>query len=556
MAQPEPAVAAVAAASAEPEDEQQSPPAAADADEDLDLVLNQQPLPAAEADVEYEEEQHDPPELADAESELVNADAGDDNVDSDGRHGASQKRRRQRSSAQRPTSTSVKKSRRASLSDSSITLSRAQMEQLLRYNDIQGKRLAEQRDWIREMQAENEQLKQDAANSSLRLPTSSPAVANIVTVSNDVARVSMPASPSAKASSVNNASSLSGSAHNLVGTAQTSSTHFSETEQNRLRGMLLKMKQYEPSAASTQAGKGSEPETAVQFCQRYRRWMTSETPATMLKFVGMILHGDAASWYDTLTKLKPSPAALVSWDAFEKALVSQFDQKLSFSVAQRQLQQTKKLANETYAQHMLRFDRARGRLPANAMTHYAAVDAYLGTLDTTVSRQVKLTYQRELANISSDEKGDTPSLVDISQWAMDCQQALEDDGRGQLPTTPSKFAPTQTAATSIFAPAATLGPGSEFTSTSPWVSPNYRGKNPKAGYPQQFMQTTPTSSTSMAGAPAGTVGSVPNSGGPPSQPYRGQGQRVCFGCQQPGHIKANCPNRQAQTQATQPRTPG
>ena len=244
-------------------------------------------------------------------------------------------------------------------------------------------------------------------------------------------------------------------------------------------------------------------------------------------------------WLQDLSKEK-KPQALKSWQEFQKAMIIRFDTKMSFDVAESQLKQTMKLSSETYGQHLLRFERARRSVPDRALSHAAIVSIYLKTLEPAVSLQVRLSHQREINDVSSNaETGNTPTLVDISQWAMDWQQVINDSA---VPV-PSRSAPVahspnfSAAATSPAptAPMNGLGAGAYYSSRN--RSPYYR-------------QTGPTSAPN----PVNPQPSVPRQPSLISPPRTGgQNQRVCYGCNQPGHLRANCPHRPMPSTTPAPR---
>jgi hypothetical protein len=140
---------------------------------------------------------------------------------------------------------------------------------------------------------------------------------------------------------------------------------------------------------------GSTAERARNFLQHYDEITKFEAPATKLAAIGLVLTGDAAQWYHTLSSEKTKPAALLSWDAFKEAMIDQFDVKLSYSVAETKLKETKKSPSDSYMSHLLEFERVHFSLPEDALSHHAVINIYLGTLDPAVSRQVRLSYQTE-----------------------------------------------------------------------------------------------------------------------------------------------------------------
>jgi hypothetical protein len=441
---------------------------------------------------------------------------------------------------------------------------RAQISELIAQSKIQSELLRDQTTRIGEMRAQNKQQgKQLQQYAAAVKSASSPASAVVnpgpATVNNDEAKGPSATDPTSATPSISpltvNSASLSAPSPQDRSFASSARMHLIAElgctgEEYRSVTKRLKGLEWAPSTDKNK-------ELAVNFLQHYDEITKFESPGTKLAAIGTVLIGDAAQWYHLLThsysesvegeKPVKKPAALLSWDAFKAAMIAQFDVKVSYSVAESQLKATKKSANDSYMSHLLQFERVHRSLPEDALSHFAVIDIYLGTLDAAVSRQVKLSYQRELNNIKSGRNGNTPALVDVSRWAQDCEHALQDVAQTRftaMASSPASF------------------------SNSVGQNNYYRGRNARPNFNHaapRYVQTMPTNYASPAGPRSGPgnvgvgPGGVPNRSAArptfaeqPQSAQRSQDRRTCFNCHQPGHIRANCPHPIRQARPQQP----
>jgi hypothetical protein len=321
-----------------------------------------------------------------------------------------------------------------------------------------------------------------------------------------------------------------------------------------LRGLPL----WQPSIAT-------DAVTVSTYLFQYETRLKSEsaTSQQMLELVSQYLTGAALEWYRVLS---PGCVALSSWDDFKETITKEYQPELPFSVAFQRLSDCKKLANESYNAHLLRFNKAYSELARDAISHVSTLDTYIRCLDPVIRREVNRTHHVELAKASQlrrhAEKTPTvksPTLAEVCQWAVAAEDVLTDRTGSQLQTTlPPKTSSATSTSSTYTATTTGANPTRNHQSTAaaptmvvPGVSPNYRGKNPDPYYQQNraaasrnapsFSSSLPSSSSSQSRpAPA----TAPNSAA--IQEQTGNSTRPpieCYTCHKLGHISRNCPTR-------------
>jgi hypothetical protein len=509
---------------------------------------NQQPTAPADVRQDQKGEQQS------GDGVNVNADAGSDGQqeadvttdvhgDVDSATGAVSHGAQERSRQNPLTSHRLKRSRRAEI----LTLS----QKLLEKDAAQSQRIHDQKIQIRQMEADIGQLKQDAAN-----------MRNLAAASNSISTVSNALPPQLPPQPTSADAILA----SLKATAAAEEKAEEKRNQNKHRALK--------AVKSWDAVAGADDDWAVDFLDHYEIVMRHHNveAGDQLNSIGVALTGTAFHWYSQLPKDSP---ALQSWPAFREAMIKRFDPQVSFDIAEMQLVQTVKKSSETYPQHLHRFRKACRWIPGHQMPLASIISKYLGTLDFTVSAQIRASHQTELSWLNM---ADCPlSLELVSEWALSAQMLIDEwqQRRGSSLSNNVRSSSTTSASTSMnFVSGGVTGPTSlswmpaagstpTLSSTTPGVSPYYRGKHPDPNFrKRKSYQTTAAGSWSSGsagpGSAAAVVSAVPpsgpaNTGQPPSAAPAAAAQaarpswqetRSCHGCGQLGHIRPYCPNRQ------------
>jgi hypothetical protein len=467
-----------------------------------------------------------------------------------------QKRSRQNTS----TSHREKRSRRT-LRDNQTEIIKLS-QKLLDRTRAQSQRIRDQKEQIRQMEAQNTQLKQSAAKVQT-LPVSSTSTVTTVTASN--APPPQPTSADAILAS------------QALTAASAAAEEKAQDRRNQNKHRALKAVKPWDAVADAFDRHGVQADWAVDFLDRYEIIMESHRVGEddQLESVGTVLTGTAFNWYKKLREMDNS--VLRSWPAFREAMIKRFDPQPSFDIAETQLVQTVKKNDETYPQHLLRFRQACRRIPGHQLPLASIISKYLNTLDFTVSAQIRSSHQTELSWLN---RPDCPLTLEVvSEWATSAQMLIDEwqQRRSSSLQNNVRSSPTTSAsATMNFVSGTVAGPTSlswmpaagttsTSSSTTPGVSPYYRGRRPNPNFrKEKEHQTTAAGSWSSAGPGSGTgVSAVPpsgNAGQPPSAAPAAPAQtarqswqdsRTCHGCGQHGHIRPNCPNRQG---GTKPKT--
>lgn len=249
------------------------------------------------------------------------------------------------------------------------------------------------------------------------------------------------------------------------------------------------------------------------------------TEEHLMKLIGLHLSGQAFEWFSLLAKDSP---VLRSWDSFKERIIKEYQPKLPFSTVNQRLKDCKKLPQEDYNAHFLRFTHILEDFEPNSLLHDALVDTYLGTLNPEVALAVTNTLR-----IMDGAK--SAGLGEISAWAASADQDLNnyrvtDHYRASTPKTQAAHAASSTPTIPTIT-VSTVG------TQIPGVSSNYKGKKPDPNYRHKNSQ--------QAGQPPAQGGPVKPPIAPtfPALPPGGVKieSGLCFNCNQAGHIAKHCP---------------
>ena len=320
---------------------------------------------------------------------------------------------------------------------------------------------------------------------------------------------------------------------------------------NRMRDLRKTVKHliWRPSA-------DAEAERIDTFLDSYQLRLTNDgaTPDELLQLIGPCLGGTAFQWY---LMLKNNGQLPETWEEFKLLAKAEYQPKLSFAAADQQLRSCMKTPQESYNHHLVRFNRCLQDVPVGSVSPQSTLAIYMGCLDPTIAYELELKLNREsfdpLLNVSSP----IPSLTQMSSWAETLERARKElvrrststfSGRQSIFTASSAVVVAQHAATPPV-PAAHLPIKTSDSTSTPGVSPNYRGKNPIAGF--QYRKRDPTQD-SQANTPPGRNAAVQSSPPLGRSSHQGKPSRdgvVCYGCGQTGHIRRQCPTNPPKVKA-------
>ena len=298
---------------------------------------------------------------------------------------------------------------------------------------------------------------------------------------------------------------------------------------------LEKFKSWQPSTSP-------DAVKVLTWLSRYELWVSNAggTEQHMLELVGEHLDGTAFDWYRNLPSTN---GAKTSWPKFKMAIRNQFQPMLPLMVVTQRLRDCKKLKNESYQQHLTRFQNILSDLPTGTISDAMLIQHYLETLDVAVRFGMRTRHAASLDSTTSP-----PTIAQLSEWAMsierDLQELNEKDKDGHSFVRKSSgnevthHVPTQTTSTTTTTPATSISSTPRFPQG---VSPNYKGKHPDLNYQYRG----PQSQSRGAGAKRTTspppTQTPPATNATPSTSGTPNSARVCFGCGQPGHYRNYCP---------------
>ena len=323
------------------------------------------------------------------------------------------------------------------------------------------------------------------------------------------------------------------------------------TTGNRMRDLRKTVRHliWRPSAEA-------EAERIDTFLDSYQLRLTNDgaTQDELLQLIGPCLGGTAFQWY---LMLKNNGQLPETWEEFKVLAKAEYQPKLSFAAADQQLRSCMKTPQESYNHHLVRFNRCLQDAPVGSVSLQSTLAIYMGCLDPTIAYELELKLNREsfdpLLNVSSP----IPSLTQMSSWAETLERARKElvrrststfSGRQSIFTASSAVVVAQHAATPPV-PAAHLPIKTSDSTSTPGVSPNYRGKNPIPDF--QHRKRDPIQD-SQANTPPGRNATVQSSPPLGRSSHQGKPSRdgvVCYGCGQTGHIRRQCPTNPPKVKA-------
>ena len=280
----------------------------------------------------------------------------------------------------------------------------------------------------------------------------------------------------------------------------------------------------------------------VTWLSRYELWVRNAggDEQLMLEFIGEHLDGPAFDWHRHLSS---TSEAKTSWPKFKDAIRDQFQPSLPLTVVTQRLHECTKSKQESYPQHLTRFQHILADLPPGTLSSVMLHQIYLRNIDRDVRYELRSRHQSSLNSVASP-----PSVAELCQWAMAVEHDLTE--LHDRPNTSHKPAgsgdtlhhvSTQTSSTTT----TTTAPSTSSTPRLPNVSANYKGKHPDPNYPQHRGHS---STTGGIGAKR-TISPPPLQAPPASNPSNVASStsghahlaRTCYNCGQPGHYRHNCP---------------
>lgn len=277
------------------------------------------------------------------------------------------------------------------------------------------------------------------------------------------------------------------------------------------------------------------------------------SPADMLTIIGRHLTGEAYDWYDAMKSGPDSDIVFRSWEQFKTSLTQEYQPEKSYSLIHQDLDDCKKLDNEDYSTHLLRFKSILRDWPEDSQPSARhQIEVYLRSLPVDVARGVRTSYRAQLDALyttlsSSSALGQhsskPPTLMQVSQWAEAIHRELREELRFTPPSTARQQPSNAVVVGSTIASGALTSapslppPGSRYQGKR--YDPNFYHKKQKTE--SQPLNPPPSSApTAASPTPPTAPTSTPNVVRPLGPQDSRTSPRVCYFCKRPGHIKQNC----------------